>query len=149
MSLSDSLQIDTTTPKGLGLLAMRAMPSSPLSTIVSDQSHSSTVTGTSSVFTFSPPSVNNNYSGASGSASTGSGDKKSRMPSHLRPPGIITNEATNNVNTLMKNLYGTGGGAGGITGPSPSTRAMLHVMGKRTKERGKEGEEEDTRDSTQ
>ena len=110
-----TLQIDTTTPKGLGLLAKRAMPNSPLSTIVSDDS--STVTGASSNFTFSPPPYNSQQSA----------EKKSRMPPHLRPPGIITNDTTNNTNTLMKSLYGnisdTGMG-------SPGTKAMLHVMGK-------------------
>ena len=117
-SLSMPLQIDTTTPKGLGLLAKRAMPSSPLSTVVSDNS---AVTVNSSVFTFSPPGSSSS-AGASGGASgaQSSGDKKSRMPSHLRPPGIITNSATNNANSLMKSLYGA----------SPNTKAMLHVMGK-------------------
>jgi hypothetical protein len=117
-SLSMPLQIDTTTPKGLGLLAKRAMPSSPLSTVVSDNS---AVTVNSSVFTFSPPGSSSS-AGASGGASGAqpSGDKKSRMPSHLRPPGIITNSATNNANSLMKSLYGA----------SPNTKAMLHVMGK-------------------
>jgi hypothetical protein len=116
-----SLQIDTTTPKGLDLLAMRAMPNSPLSTVVSDNASTSTITAASSVFTFSPPAVNKSAAAQSNT------ETKSRMPSHLRPPGIITNETTNNVNTLMKNLYGTSSNT--MMGSSPNTKAMMHVMG--------------------
>jgi hypothetical protein len=114
------LQIDTTTPKGLGLLAKRAMPSSPLSTIVSDTDASaSSATAPSSVFTFSPPAS------AGSSSAQVSGERKSRMPSHLLPPGIITNETTNNVNSLMKNLYGDKPGEEG----SGASNAMMLMMG--------------------